>query len=178
MKFKKRTYKNIKDFLYDLWFPIRNRKRLREVRNKGLLSPAFQERIMLAVTSVEGCRYCSYFHSKLALKGGVSQEEINKLLSGEVEGCPEEEALAVLYAQHWAESNACPDKEAAERLEETYGPEKAEAINLMLRMIRLGNLLGNTWDYLLYRISFGKWHMIDRRRKEPIYHKARTGDRK
>ena len=112
---------------------------------------------MLAVTSVEGCRYCSYFHSKLALKGGVSQGEISKLLSGEVDDCPEDEIIAVLYAQHWAESNACPDKEADERLEETYGPEKAEAINLMLRMIRLGNLLGNTWDYLLYRMSFGKW---------------------
>jgi len=112
---------------------------------------------MLAVTSVEGCRYCSYFHSKLALKGGISQEEIGKLLSGDVEGCPEEEALAVLYAQHWAESNAHPDPVTVEKLREIYGPEKAEAIHLMLRMIRLGNLLGNTWDYLLYRISFGKW---------------------
>jgi AhpD family alkylhydroperoxidase len=157
MKFKKRTYGSVKELIGDLCFPIKNRKRLGEVRNKGLLSPAFQERLMLAVISVEGCRYCSYFHSKLALKGGVSQEEINKLLSGEVGDCPEDEALAVLYAQHWAESNACPDKEAAERLEETYGAEKAEAINLMLRMIRLGNLLGNTWDYLLYRMSFGKW---------------------
>ena len=112
---------------------------------------------MLAVTSVEGCRYCSYFHSKLALKGGISQEEIGKLLSGDVEGCPEEEALAVLYAQHWAESNARPDPEAIQKLQEIYGSEKAEAIHLMLRMIRLGNLLGNTWDYLLHRISFGKW---------------------
>ena len=34
---------------------------------------------MLAVTSVEGCRYCSYFHSKLALKGGISQEEKSKI---------------------------------------------------------------------------------------------------
>ena len=111
---------------------------------------------MLAVTSVEGCRYCSYFHSKLALKGGMNQEEIRQLLSGDFKGCPEEEALAVLYAQHWAESNARPDPGAVEKLKETYGSEKAEAIHLMLRMIRLGNLLGNTWDYLLYRISFGK----------------------
>jgi AhpD family alkylhydroperoxidase len=157
MGFNKRTYKSLKELIKDLCFPIKNRKRLREVRNKGLLSPAFQERLMLAVTSVEGCRYCSYFHAKLALKGGVSQEEISKLLSGDVEDCPEEEVLAVLYAQHWAESNACPDQEAVDKLKETYGSEKAEAINLMLRMIRLGNLLGNTWDYLLYRISFGKW---------------------
>ena len=26
----------------------------------------------------------------------------------------------------------------------------------MLRMIRMGNLLGNTWDYVLYRPTFGK----------------------
>jgi AhpD family alkylhydroperoxidase len=156
MKFKKRTYRSLKELLTDLFFPIRNIKKLREVKNKGLLSPAFQERLMLAVTSVEGCRYCSYFHSKLALKNGISQEEIGKLLSGDVEGCPEEEALAVLYAQHWAESNAHPDAIAVERLQEMYGSDKAEVIHLMLRMIRLGNLVGNTWDYLLYRISFGK----------------------
>jgi AhpD family alkylhydroperoxidase len=157
MGFRKRTYSSLKELIKDLTFPLLNRKQLREVRHKELLSPAFQERLMLAVTAVEGCRYCSYFHSKLALKGGVSQEEIAKLLSGEVECCPEEEALAVLYAQHWAESDACPDPEAVDRLKETYGTEKAEAIHLMLRMIRLGNLLGNSWDYLLYRISFGKW---------------------
>ena len=112
---------------------------------------------MLAVTSVEGCRYCSYLHTKLALKDGISQEEIGKLLSGDVEGCTEEEAVAILYAQHWAESNARPDPEVAQKLQEIYGSEEAEAIHLMLRMIRLGNLLGNTWDYLLYRLSFGKW---------------------
>ena len=112
---------------------------------------------MLAVTSVEGCRYCSYFHSKLALKDGISQEEIGQLLSGNIDGCPEEEVLAVIYAQHWAESNAHPDAEAVRKLQQVYGFEKSQAIHLMLRMIRLGNLLGNTWDYLIYRTSFGKW---------------------
>ena len=157
-EFKKRTYRSLKEFVADFSFPIRNRKKLREVRNKGLLSPAFQERLMLAVISVEGCRYCSYFHARLALKGGISLEEIGRLLSGELEDCPQEEALAVLYAQHWAESGARPDTEAVEKLEKTYGTEKADAIHLMLRMIRMGNLMGNTWDYFLYRISCGKWH--------------------
>ena len=112
---------------------------------------------MLAVTAVDGCRYCSYFHAKQALKGGVTQEEISQLLSGDVDGCPEEEALAVIYAQHWAESNAHPDPDAVLKLQETYGVGKAEAIHLVLRMIRLGNLAGNSLDYLLYRVSFGKW---------------------
>ena len=112
---------------------------------------------MLAVTAVEGCRYCSYFHAKQALKSGIPPEEINQLLSGDVDGYPEGEGLAVIYAQHWAESNAHPDTEAVLKLQETYGVEKAKAIHLVLRMIRLGNLAGNSWDYLLYRISFGKW---------------------
>jgi AhpD family alkylhydroperoxidase len=157
MKFNKRTYGSVKKLIADLCFPIKNRKRLREVMNSRLISPAFQERLMLAVTAVEGCRYCSYFHAKQALKSGVTPEEISRLLSGDVDNCPEDEAVAVIYAQHWAESDAHPDPEAERKLQQTYGVEKKEAIHLMLRMIRLGNLLGNTWDYLLYRISFGKW---------------------
>jgi AhpD family alkylhydroperoxidase len=157
MKFNKRTYKNLKELFIDLWFPIRNRKQLKEVTNRGLISPAFRERLMLAVTAVDGCRYCSYFHAKQALKSGLTTEEIGQLLSGAVDKCPEDEAVAVIYAQHWAESDAHPDPEAVLKLQQTYGIKEAEFIHLMLRMIRLGNLLGNSWDYLLYRISFGKW---------------------
>jgi hypothetical protein len=39
---------------------------------------------------------------------------------------------------------------------EIYGEEKAEAIEIVLRMIRSGNLLGNLWDYWLFRLSFGR----------------------
>jgi AhpD family alkylhydroperoxidase len=131
-------------------------KQLREVKNKGLLSSAFQERLMLAVTAANGCRYCSYFHTRRALKMGVLPQEISRLLSGDVNACPEEEATAVMYAQHWAESDAHPDPEATSKCRQVYGVEKVEALHLILRMIRLGNLLGNTWDYFLYRISFGK----------------------
>ena len=39
-------------------------------------------------------------------------------------------------------------------------PEIAQAVELMelaMRMIRAGNLSGNTFDRFLYRISFGRW---------------------
>jgi AhpD family alkylhydroperoxidase len=157
MDFNKRIYNSPRELLKDLYFPIKHRRQLQEVRGKGLLSPAFRERLMLAVISVEGCRYCSYFHSILALKGGIKPDEIGQLLSGDFKNCPEDEFIAILYAQHWADSSARPDPEAVQRLVDKYGSKKAEAINLMLRMIRLGNLLGNTWDYFLYRITFGKW---------------------
>ncbi|MBN1374858.1 MAG: carboxymuconolactone decarboxylase family protein [Dehalococcoidia bacterium] len=157
MKFKKRKYNSIGELASGLWFPVKNRSRLKELNDDALLSPAFRERLMLAVTAVNGCRYCSYFHAKQALKSGITQEEIGKLLAGDINDCPPEEGVAVIYAQHWAESNAHPDTEAVKKLQGTYGPGKAEAIHLALQMIQLGNLLGNTWDYFLYRLSFGKW---------------------
>lgn len=157
MRFNKRTYKNPKELFSDLLFPIRNGRRLQRAKKQGLITEAFQERLMLAVTAVHGCRYCSYFHTKQALKSGISSQEISQLLSGDVANCPEEEAVAVIYAQHWAESDAHPDPEAYQKLQQTYGAKKTEAINLALRMIRLGNLLGNSWDYLLYCLSLGRW---------------------
>ncbi len=157
MKFNKRTYKNIKDLSRDLLFPFKNRRRLKEVMHNGAISSAFRERLMLAVTAVQGCRYCSYFHAKQALRSGIPNTEISRLLAGDIANCPEEEAVAVIYAQHWAESEGNPEPEAVHKLRQTYGSETAEAIHFMLRMISLGNLLGNSWDYLLYRISCGKW---------------------
>jgi AhpD family alkylhydroperoxidase len=156
VKFNKRTYRSWKEFFTDVKFIIENRRAIIKVMRKGTLTPSFRERLMLAVTAVNGCRYCSYFHTGEALKKGLTAEEIRKLLDGDLENCPQEEAVALLYAQHWAESDVNPSLESTRRLEETYSTEKAEAINLILRMIRVGNLLGNTWDWFLYRVSFGK----------------------
>ena len=154
-KFKKRFYNNPKKFISDLLYPVKHRKLLKKASEEKLISAAFRERLMLAVTAVNGCRYCSYFHARQALKSGVSHEEISRLLSGDVTNCPEDEAAAVLFAQHWAESNTHPDPETVEQLRETYGADRAEAIEAYLHMIYLGNLLGNTWDYFLYLVTFG-----------------------
>lgn len=145
------------EFFADLWSLARSTRMVRRVMTGGVMSEAFRERLMLAVTAVYGCRYCSWLHTGEALKSGLEEGEIAGLLAGSVDNCPEEEAIALLYAQHWADSDARPDPEALKRLEEAYGAEKAEMINLVLRMNRLGNLSGNALDRFLYRISFGRW---------------------
>ncbi|MDY6875120.1 MAG: carboxymuconolactone decarboxylase family protein [Chloroflexota bacterium] len=121
------------------------------VRGKRI-SRAFGEKIMLAVTAVNGCRYCSYGHAKTALASGASQEEVDLLLSGEVGHVPPEEAPALFFAQHYAESGDDPDPEMIQKLVETYGQEKAQDILAHIRMITLGNLSGNTFDALLSRM--------------------------
>ena len=141
----------------DMVYLTRNIRWLNSKKLSKTISPAFRERLMLAVTAVYGCRYCSYFHARQGLKSGIDSEEAVALLAGNQDRCPPEEAIALLYAQHWAESNANPDVEAIERLEKTYGVETVKAINLTLRMVRVGNLAGNLLDYCLYKLSRGKW---------------------
>jgi len=157
MRFRKRFYTSAREFARDILYLARNIQWLIKENSHGIISPAFRERLMLAVTAVYGCRYCSYFHAKRGLKSGINGEEAAALVAGSLEMCPSEEAIALLYAQHWAESNANPDAEAIERLERSYGAETAKTINLMLRMVRVGNLAGNLWDYFLYKLSRGKW---------------------
>jgi len=113
------------------------------------ISKAFSEKIMLAVN---GCRYCSYGHAKSALVSGVSQEEVDLLLGGEIGHVAPDEAPALFFAQHYAESGDRPDPEMVQKLVQTYGQEKARDILAHIRMITFGNLSGNTFDALLSRL--------------------------
>ena len=153
-KFNRRLYKNFGDFITDMRTVMSQRENIRGMM-RGL-DPAFRERLFLAVTQVNGCRYCSYYHAKQALLNGVSEEEIRNLGDGLLDCCPQDELTALCYAQHWAETDAHPDDEARAVLLETYGAETTSQIDLALRMIRIGNLTGNLLDYILFRLSFGR----------------------
>jgi AhpD family alkylhydroperoxidase len=139
------------------------RQEIRVLMRGEVISHRFRERLMLVVTQVNGCRYCSYAHAREALSKGISQQEIEALGEGMFEGSPPEEVPALLYAQHWAEADGAPETAVREQLVARYGEQRVRLMELALRMIRAGNLSGNTFDYLLYRISFGRWGGGDRR---------------
>lgn len=121
-------------------------------KNKNPLGSAFVERLMLAVSQVNGCALCSYMHTAEALKAGLSAEEIRDILSGSIDNVPREEGVAVLFAQHYAESKGCPEKASWQRLVENYGQEKALAILAVIRTIMFGNVFGIPLGSLLNRI--------------------------
>lgn len=111
-----------------------------------LISKQFRERIMLAVTNVNGCPMCSYAHTKMALESGLSNAEIQNLLDAECDlndcSIPEEEAAAILFAQHYADSRCKPDKEAWQNIVDRYGSQKSLAILSSIRIITMGNAFG------------------------------------
>jgi AhpD family alkylhydroperoxidase len=144
-------------FWKDLKYMFSRQGEIREAMRSDLITAAFRERLMLAVTEVNQCRYCRKFHVGQAREAGISTGEITQYLKGTIpEDIPEDQKLAVCFAQHWAESETIPDLEFQAQVIQAYGEKGFQAMSIVLRMIWMGNLMGNTADYLLYKISFGK----------------------
>ena len=160
--FPRRLYAGFGDFWQDIRYIMQNRQSMKIAMRGDIISYKFRERLMLMVTEVNGCRYCSYYHAKEAVKAGISDDELVALMGGNIpKDTPKDEIPALLFAQYWAEVDAKPDPEIQQKFVETYGAKKSETIAVILRMIRVGNLNGNLWDYILYRVSFGRWGLLE-----------------
>lgn len=118
------------------------------------IGKAFQEKIMTVVTAINGCTYCTWFHAKVAVDSGISKEELKNLLSLQFNAdAADYEIPALLYAQHFAETNRNPSSEMTKKLYSFYGEKAASHIILFIRMIFFGNLTGNTWDAVMSRLK-------------------------
>jgi AhpD family alkylhydroperoxidase len=118
------------------------------------ISRAFMEKIFIVVTAVNGCVYCTWFHVKQAISSGISSEELKNILDLQFQAEADDfEVTALLYAQHYAETDRQPDTEMIHRLLDFYGEKTAEHINLIIRVIYFGNLLGNTFDAFISRLK-------------------------
>ena len=127
------------------------------------ISKDFIERIMLAVTEVNGCPICSYGHTKWALEEGMSNEEINLLLAGSSEAVPSNQLVAVLFAQHYADSRGNPSQDSWQRVVDVYGLSKSLIILGATRAIMIGNIWGRAFSSFSSRFKgkpSGKTHII------------------
>ena len=126
---------------------------LRGAMRQRRVSRAFAEKIMLTVTRVNGCRYCSYAHTRLALKSGIDEAELLQLMDGEFKDVPAREVTALMFAQHYAEQRDRFEPDAWQRLAEVYGTEAARDMLAYIRLITFANLIGNTFDAVLSRLA-------------------------
>ena len=120
---------------------------------RKLIDKHFIERLQLAVTEVNGCAACSYAHTYMALKQGMSNEEINSFLSGDGTFIKEEEAKAIVFAQHFAEARGFPEKEAYQSILSEYGEEKALIILSAIQIMMVGNIYGIPYSAFQSRLK-------------------------
>lgn len=118
------------------------------------IAPAFAEKIMLAVTGVNDCIYCSWFHTRQALQQGLNPDEVAALLNLDIKNASTEyEYRALLYAQHYAETGKQPEPSCRQVFEDFYGPDVTPVLYLYMDWIYLGNLGGNTFSAFLSRLQ-------------------------
>jgi AhpD family alkylhydroperoxidase len=135
---------------------------LLRAQRKGQMTEAFKERLMLAVTEVNGCRMCSWAHTRIALEAGLSPEEIGEMLAGQMEKVPADELPAALFAQHYADTRGIFSREAWTGVVARYGWDGAMGILGAVRGIMLGNAYGIPLGSLLSRLQ-GRRAAIDPR---------------
>ena len=126
---------------------------LKRNRKDEIVDAQFIERLMLAVTEVNGCALCSYAHAKMALEGGFSEEEVASFLSGSDTFVKAEEATAILFAQSYADSAGVLDEEQYERVVAEYGKERSEVILAAIRAMMGGNVIGLPYSALQSRFK-------------------------
>ncbi|MCF6185734.1 MAG: carboxymuconolactone decarboxylase family protein [Bacteroidales bacterium] len=140
--------------LNDLAFLISNTGNISAAMHNKQIGKVFMEKIMSVVTAVNDCRYCTWYHAKQAAASGISEKEIKNMLNLQFHSDASDfEVPALLYAQHYAETNRNVDKEMTKKLIDFYGEKTAKHIILMIRMIFFGNLSGNTFDAFISRLK-------------------------
>jgi AhpD family alkylhydroperoxidase len=149
---QKRRYTSPDQVARDAWQITRRFWLIPGALMGGTVSHAFRERIMMVITTVNQCAACSYVHSRAALLSGVTEEELETILSGSVEGFDEHESHALLFAQHWADNDGRADVEMRRKLVEHYGERTADCIEVVAHAIRMGNLTGNSIEYWRRRL--------------------------
>lgn len=116
------------------------------------LPTALREQVMLGVTQVNDCRYCDWVHSGLALANGVDRAELDTLLATGEGMRDTRSAVAVLFAQHFADRLRRPDGDARQRLREHFSASERRQIMAWIHAIYFANLTGNSVDATLARM--------------------------
>ena len=111
-------------------------------KKSKLIDQDLVKRLQLAVTEVNGCAACSYQHTKMALRQGMSNEEISSFLSGDDNFVKSEEAKAIIFAQHFADSRGFPKKFTFDSIVKEYGDKKADIILSAVQVMIAGNMYG------------------------------------
>lgn len=119
---------------------------------KPRLPTSLREEVVLAVTSVNDCRYCSWVHTGLALENGVDMEDLGMLLGKSLDNVEEREAVAILFGKHFADTVRQPSAQARTKLAAHFSPAEQREIMAYIHAIYFANLTGNSADAILARL--------------------------
>jgi AhpD family alkylhydroperoxidase len=117
------------------------------------IDPAFREELMLAVSRLNDCRYCSWAHQEWAHLSGSSDEELAQVEQLDPKGFNRKKWLAITYVRALVKRDfRGVQPELRRAMQHKYSPREIRAIELIARVMDIGNRSSNTWDAMLSRL--------------------------
>ena len=151
--YRKRTI-TAKEFVGSLLSLAGEAPVLYEIWGKHELDPGFREELMLAVAKLNDCRYCTWGHHEWAHMAGVPEEELAHLENMDPEYFDRRKWVALSFARAFVSGRfGSVPRELRREMREHYTPREIKEIELVIRVMDLGNRGANTWDALLSRLK-------------------------
>lgn len=126
--------------LYGIW-----------VRND--LDPGFREELMLAVSRLNDCRFCTWGHQEWAHLSGVSNEELAQLEQLDPSGFDRRKWVAISYVRALVKRDfKGVQPELRRTMQHKYSPREIRQIELVARVMDIGNRGSNTYEAMLSRL--------------------------
>lgn len=129
------------------------------------MDPALREELMLTVSELNQCKYCTWAHHEWANLEGVSDAELASLENLNAQEFDRRKWLAISYVRALVSANFGPvDAKLQKEVDATYSPQDIQNIQVVTKVMDLGNRTGNTWDALVSRMQggpVGDTHLVD-----------------
>jgi AhpD family alkylhydroperoxidase len=121
---------------------------------KQEVEPGFREELMLAVSRLNGCRYCSWGHYEWAQISGVSNEELAQVEQLDPAGFNRRKWVAISYVRALVTENfERVQPELRRAMQHKYSPREIRQIELIANVMDVGNRGSNTFDAMLSRFK-------------------------
>ena len=121
---------------------------------KQEVDPGFREELMLAVSRLNGCRYCSWGHYEWAQISGVSNEELAQVEQLDPAGFDRRKWVAISYVRALVKGNFVRvQPELRRAMQHKYSPREIRQIELIANVMDVGNRGSNTFDAMLSRFK-------------------------
>lgn len=117
---------------------------LKLLRPANRLLPDFREKLILAVTGINNCAPFSFIHTKTAIEKGVKISEVKRLLEGRLDTFPEDEATALFYAKHWAETRGKINGRHRQAVISFFGLRETRLLESVVISAHFATLCANT----------------------------------
>ena len=151
---KKKRIFTVSSFLESLGDTVRVLPEcIRAYTGPGRMDAAFREQIMLSISRMNDCRYCTAIHGAWAEKVGLDEEQRAALVDLEPGSFDRRTWVALAWARRLVDDDAAPDPDLETELRAHYSEREIAAIKAVAIAINLANRSGNTWDAFLERLG-------------------------